>query len=104
MAKNYSGTGKSITLISPAGGTTSGVPLVVNDLVMIPLDTTVQGQTVTVMLGDAWRLPVTGALKAGVKVSVLTGTLVAAGTASSVPFGKLLTDAVGGFAEALLIQ
>ncbi|MNL81383.1 hypothetical protein D3C87_2084790 [compost metagenome] len=49
-------------------------------------------------------LPVTGALKAGVKVSVLAGVLVAEGTADAVPFGKLLTDAAGGFAEALLIQ
>lgn len=104
MAKNYSGAGKSISIASPTGGTTAGVPLVVLDTVMVPLDTTVKDQQVTVLLDGAWRLPVTGALKFGAKVSVLSGTLVAAGTASSVPFGKLLTDAVGGFAEALLIQ
>lgn len=104
MAKNYSGAGRSCTLVSPTGGTKAGVPVAINTLVVIPLEDTVKGQPFTGVLGDVWVLPVTGALKAGAKVSVLAGVLVADGTADAVPFGKLLTDAVGGFAEALLIQ
>lgn len=104
MAKNYSDTGRARTFKSPTGGTKSGVPVVINTLVVIPLEDTVKDQPFTGVLGDAWVLPVTGALKTGVKVSVLAGVLVADGAADAVPFGKLLTDAVGGFAEALLIQ
>ncbi|MHA4978023.1 hypothetical protein ACX0K2_16205 [Pseudomonas extremorientalis] len=104
MSKNYSGTGRSCSFVSPTGGTKAGVPVAINALVVIPLEDTVKGQLFTGVLGDAWVLPVTGALKAGVKVSVLAGVLVADGTADAVPFGKLLSDASGGFAEALLIQ
>lgn len=104
MAKNYQGAGMQRTFVSPTGGTTNGVPVAINDLVVVALDTTVKGQPFTGVLGGSWVLPVTGALKAGVKVSLLAGALVADGTADAVPFGKLLTDAVGGFAEALLIQ
>jgi predicted RecA/RadA family phage recombinase len=104
MAKNHAGEGRSRTFVSPTGGTKSGVPVAINALVVIPLEDTVKGQPFTGVLGDVWTLQVTGALKAGVKVSVLAGVLVADGTADAVPFGKLLTDAVGGYAEALLIQ
>lgn len=104
MAKNYSGGGISRTFKSPTGGTKSGVPVAINAMVVIPLEDTVKDQPFTGVLGEAWVLPVTGALKAGVKVSLLAGVLVADGTADAVPFGKLLTDAVGGYAEALLIQ
>ena len=105
MAGNYSGTGKAVTLLSPAGGTLSGCPVAINDMVVMPLETTKEGQQFTAILGDAWMLPVTGALKAGQAVGVLVdGTLVAAETADSVRFGKLLSDASGGYAEALLIQ
>ena len=104
MAGNYSGTGQSITLTSPTGGTTAGKPVAINDMVVIPLESTVKGQPFTAVLGDVWVLPVTGALKAGKAVGVLDGTLVAIDTPDSVRFGKLTTDAVGGYAEALLIQ
>ena len=105
MAGNYSSTGKTITLLSPAGGTLSGCPVAINDMVVMPLETTTEGQQFTAILGDAWMLPVTGALKAGQAVGFLPdGTLVAAETAESVRFGKLLSDASNGYAEALLIQ
>jgi predicted RecA/RadA family phage recombinase len=106
MAKNYSGEGKTRPFVSPTGGTTNGVPVAINSLVVIPLEDTVKGQTFTGVLGGSWILPVTGALKTGAKVSWLasSSSLVAADTVDSVPFGKLLTDAVGGFADALLIQ
>lgn len=104
MAKNYSGAGSSRTFKSPTGGTKAGVPVAINAMVVMPLEDTVKDQPFTGVLGGTWVLPVTGALKAGVKVSLLAGVLVADGTADAVPFGKLLTDAVGGYAEALLIQ
>jgi predicted RecA/RadA family phage recombinase len=104
MSKNYQGAGQTVTFISPTGGTTSGVPLAINSLVVVPMDTTKKGEPCVGALGGSWQLPVTGALKQGAKVSLLVGGLVADGTADAVPFGKLLTDATGGFAEALLIQ
>lgn len=106
MAKNYSGEGKSRTFISPTGGTTNGVPVAIGSLMVIPLEDSVKGQPFTGVLDGSWILPVTGALKTGVKVSWLaaSSSLVAADTADSLPFGKLLGDASGGFADALLIQ
>jgi len=106
MAKNHSGEGKSRTFVSPTGGTTNGVPVVLNSMVVIPLEDTVKGQNFTGVLCGSWILPVTGALKTGAKVSWLasSSSLVAADTADSVPFGKLLSDAAGGVADALLIQ
>jgi predicted RecA/RadA family phage recombinase len=106
MAKNYSGEGKSRTFVSPTGGTTNGSPAVIGSLVVVAVEDSVKGQRFTGVLGGSWILPVTGALKAGAKVSWLpsTGALVAADTADSVPFGKLLDDAAGGYADALLIQ
>nr|WP_314563074.1 DUF2190 family protein [uncultured Pseudomonas sp.] len=104
MSKNYQGAGQTVTFTSPTAGTTAGVPLAINSLVVVPMDTTKKGETCVGALGGSWQLPVTGALKLGAKVSLLAGGLVAEGTADSVPFGKLLGDASGGFAEALLIQ
>ena len=104
MSKNYQGAGQTVTFTSPTAGTTSGVPLAINSLIVVPLDTTKKGETCVGALGGSWQLPVTGALKLGAKVSLLAGGLVAEGTADSVPFGKLLGDASAGFAEALLIQ
>lgn len=104
MSKNYQGPGQTVTFVSPTAGTTSGVPLAINALVVVPMDTTTKGQLCVGALGGSWLLPVTGALKQGAKVSLLAGGLVADGTADAVPFGKLLGDASGGFAEALLIQ
>jgi predicted RecA/RadA family phage recombinase len=104
MAKNYSGEGKVRSFVSPTGGTTSGLPAVLGGMVVVALEDTVKGQLFSGVLGDVWTLPVTGALKTGARVSVLAGVLVSADTVDSVPFGKLLTDASGGFAEALLIQ
>lgn len=104
MAKNYQGAGMQRSFIAPTGGVSSGVPFALGALVVVPLEDAVKGQQFSGVLGGAWLLPSTGALKAGAKVSLLAGGLVADGTADSVPFGKLLGDAAGGFAEALLIQ
>lgn len=105
MAKNYSGTGQTVIINAPAGGAFSGKPLVVNTMVLMPLETAAQGVPVTCRTGDAWHLPVAAGLKLGAKVSVLAdGSLVADGTANSTPFGRLVGDEVGGVAPALLIQ
>lgn len=104
MAKNYQGVGLQRTFIAPTGGVSSGVPAAIGALVVVPLEDAAKGQPFTGVLGGSWTLPITGALKVGAKVGVLAGGLVADGTADAVPFGKLLTDASGGFAEALLIQ
>lgn len=104
MAKNYQGAGMQRPFIAPTAGVSSGVPIALGTLVVVPLGDAAKGQPFTGILGGSWLLPVTGALKTGAKVSLLAGGLVADGTADSVPFGKLLGDAAGGFAEALLIQ
>lgn len=104
MAGNYSSAGGAVTLTSPTGGTASGVPVAVNDMLVIPMEDTVKGQPFTAVLGGAWVLPVTGALKAGKKVGWLNGSLVAADTVDSIYYGKLLSDVANGYAEALLIQ
>lgn len=104
MAKNYQGAGLQRSFIAPTGGVVGGVPVALGSLVVVPLEDAVKGQPFTGVLGGAWILPITGALKAGTKVGFLAGGLVADGTADAVPFGKLLSDAAGGFAEALLIQ
>lgn len=105
MAKNFASSGSTVNIKAPAGGTVSGKPLVVNTMVLMPLETVVQGQPVTCHTGNAWYLPVTAGLKLGAKVSVLAdGSLVADGTDNSTPFGRLVGDEAGGMAAALLIQ
>ena len=104
MAKNYQGAGMQRSFIAPTGGVVGGVPLALGALVVVPLENAAKGQPFTGVLGGSWVLPSTGALKVGAKVSLLAGGLVSDGTADAVPFGKLLGDAAGGFAEALLIQ
>lgn len=105
MAKNYASTGQTVVINAPAGGAISGKPLVVNTMVLMPLETVAQGAPVTCRTGDAWHLPAAAGLKFGDKVSVLAdGSLVADGTASSTPFGRLLGDESGGIAIALLRQ
>ena len=104
MATNYIEDGESLTLIAPAGGVVSGVPLVINTLMVVPLTTAAEGETFAGKPKGVWKLGCTAGLKAGVKVSLKAGALVADGTAASLPFGKLTADEAGGFAPALLIQ
>ncbi|UVM48569.1 hypothetical protein LOY38_19570 [Pseudomonas sp. B21-015] len=104
MAKNYAGTGMTVDFIAPTAGAFAGVPLVLNDMVVIPTSTGTKGAKMVGITAEEWRLPVDGALKLGQKVNVLAGVLVAPAVADSVPFGKLTSDPSGGFATALLIQ
>lgn len=104
MAKNYSGTGDTVTFVAPTGGAVAGVALAVNDLVVMPLQGGPKGTVLVGRTGGAWTMPATAGLKLGAKVGVLNGGLVAAATADAVYCGKLLSDTVGGYAEFLLVQ
>jgi len=104
MAKNHVGTGQTVNFTAPVAGAFSGVPLVLNDMVVVPTSTGVNGAKMVGITDGEWRLPAEGALLQGQKVNVLAGVLVAPAVADSVPFGKLTSDVSGGFATALLIQ
>jgi len=104
MAKNYVSAGGSISLPAPTGGSVAGVPQVIGDLAVMPLQSGPKGTVITYSTCGAWSVPAAAGLKAGAKVSVLNGALVADGTADSFPYGKLLSDTVNGFAEALIVQ
>lgn len=104
MSTNYVSSGSSITQPAPTGGSVAGVPQVIGDLAVMPLSSGPKGTLITYHTTGAWNVPAAAGLKAGAKVSVLTGSLVAAGTADSMPWGKLLSDTVNGYAEALIVQ
>ena len=104
MAKNHVSAGDSISLPAPTGGSVAGVPQVVGDLAVMPLQSGPKGTVITYCTCGAWSVPAVAGLKAGAKVSVLNGGLVAAGTVDSAPYGKLLSDVVGGYAEVLIVQ
>lgn len=104
MATNHVNSGATVTLPAPTGGSVAGVPQVIDSLAVVPLSSGSKGTLIVYRTCGAWNVPVADGLKAGAKVSVLGGTLVAAGTADSQPWGKLLSDAVNGYAEALIVQ
>lgn len=104
MAKNYVSAGGSISLPAPTGGSAAGIPQVIGDLAVMPLQSGAKGTLITYRTCDAWSVPAAAGLKAGANVSVLNGALVAAGTADSAPYGKLLSDTVNGYAEVLIVQ
>jgi predicted RecA/RadA family phage recombinase len=104
MAKNYVSAGDSISLPAPTGGSVAGVPQVIGDLAVMPLQSGPKGTVITYRTCGAWSVPAAAGLKAGVNVSVLNGALVADGTADSAPYGKLLSDTLNGFAEVLIVQ
>lgn len=102
--KNYSGNGATVTFVAPTGGAVAGVPVAVEDLVLVPTSSGPEGAVLVGHTGGEWRVPATAGLKQGQKVGVLDGGLVAAATAEAVYCGKLTSDTVSGFAEFLLIQ
>lgn len=99
MAKNYVEDGEFLTLIAPAGGVVSGNPYTIGALAVVALVDAAAGQPFVAKATGVWDLPCATGLAAGVKVSLLSGGLVADGTASSVPFGKLVTAESGGRAS-----
>lgn len=102
MAKNYVQDGSTITQIAPTGGVTSGQVVVIDQLVVVALVDAVAGEPFACRTDGVWSVPCTASLKAGAKVSWLTNKLVADGTASSIPAGKLIGTEVGGYAELRL--
>lgn len=104
MSTNYVNSGKTVTLPAPTGGSLAGIPQVIGDLAVMPLESGAKGTLITYHTDGAWSVPAAAGLKAGAKVSVLTGALVAAGTADSLPYGKLLADTVNGYADVLIVQ
>ncbi len=104
MAKNYAGTGDTVTFVAPAGGAVAGEPLALNDLVVIPLQDGAKGAVLVGRTNGVWTLATAVGLKRGQKVSALAGALVAPGTEGAMPFGKLMSDVVGGYADAMLVQ
>lgn len=102
MAKNFVSSGETQDFIAPAGGAVAGVPVAINDLVLIPVSGGLEGDKLVGHIRGEWRVKADGALKKGQKVSVKAGVLVAPATADSVPFGKLTSDMVSNEATALL--
>lgn len=104
MATNYVSNGDTVTLPAPTGGSVAGTPQAINDLAVMPLQSGPKGALIVYRTGGNWSVPADAALKAGMNASVKAGGLVPAGTADSAPYGKLLTDSVGGYAEVLIVQ
>ena len=102
MAKNYVQDGDVLTLTAPAGGVVAGVPVAIGQLVVVPLVTVAAGQPFAGRTDGVWNIACAAGLAAGAKVSVKDGALVADGTASSVPCGKLVTAEASGFANVRL--
>lgn len=99
MAKNYVQDGDALTLVAPPGGVVSGAPYVIGTLAVVALVTAAEGVPFAAEATGVFRLPAATGLLTGAKVSLKTGGMVADGTASSFPFGKLTSDEVGGFAD-----
>jgi len=104
MTTNYVSTGETVTLPAPTGGSVAGVPQVINDLAVMPMGTGSKGTIIVYRTGGVWNVPADAALKAGMNASVKAGALVPAGTADSVPYGKMQSDSVGGLADVLIVQ
>lgn len=104
MSTNYASNGETVTLPAPTGGSVAGVPQVINDLAVMPIQSGPKGTVIVYRTGGCWSVPADAALKAGMKASVKAGALVAPGVADSAPYGKLLSDSVGGYAEVLIVQ
>jgi len=102
MAKNYVQDGEVLTLTAPAGGVVSGGAYAIGQLVVVAIEDAAAGAPFEGHACGVWRLPATAGLTTGAKVSLLDGGLVADGTASSVPCGKLTAGESGGFANVRL--
>ncbi|UCP00095.1 DUF2190 family protein [Metapseudomonas lalkuanensis] len=104
MAKNFVQDGDVLTLIAPAGGVVSGVPVAIGTLVVVPIIDAAEGQPFGGKTNGVWNVEVAAGLGAGAAVGILAGDIVAVATASSIPCGKLVTAEAGGFADMMLIN
>jgi|MDSZ01.2.fsa_nt_gb predicted RecA/RadA family phage recombinase len=98
MAKNYVQDGDVLTLTAPTGGVVSGSPYTIGSIACVALVTAAAGLPFTAKATGVFELPCATGLTEGAAVSLLDGELVADGTASSVPFGKLTAAEAGGVA------
>lgn len=102
MATNFVQDGDVLSLAAPSGGVVSGGIYAIGTLVVVAVADAAVGATFAGHAGGVWSVPCGTGLTAGAKVSLLAGALVADGTASSVPCGKLVTAESGGFANLRL--
>ena len=104
MAKNYVSTGSQHTFLAPAGGVTSGKPVKIGALTVVPLESAAEGEEFSGALGGVWLLPCDTALAVGAAVKWDGTKLVADTTKDADDFGKLLSGGASGYAEALIVQ
>lgn len=104
MSTNYVSSGKTVTMPAPTGGSVAGIPQVIGALAVMPLQSGSKGAAITYHTEGEWDAPAAAGMKAGAKVSVLDGQLVAPETANSLPYGKLTSDVVNGAASVLIVQ
>lgn len=104
MATNSVQDGKVLTLIAPAGGVVSGGLYAFGTLVVHAITSAPAGQPFTGRTEGVVSVPAAAGLALGAKVSLLNGGLVADGTASSVPCGKLVSATAAGTANLLLLN
>lgn len=104
MATNFVEDGDVLTLIAPAGGVVSGVPVAIGTLVVVPITDAAAGEQFGGKTNGVWNVPVATGLAVGAAVGILDGDIVAAATASAVPCGKLVTAEVVGLADWMLIN
>lgn len=102
MATNHAQDGNVLTLIAPAGGVKSGGIYAIDQLVVVATADAAAGEQFSGRTGGVWRVETTGELTAGAAVALKAGKVVAVATEASIPCGKLVTDAAGGFADLLL--
>ena len=105
MATNNVSGGKSLTLVAPAGGVVSGVPVIVCKLVVVPVASAEAGELFAGMTGGEWNLPCTASLTAGTEVKWNSETSLlntAAASATNVVCGKLTSDEADDQARCLL--
>lgn len=102
MAKNYHQDGDVLDLIAPSGGVESGNPYAIGTLAVVALVDASAGEVFAAKATGVFWLPCATGLAAGAAVSLKDGGLVAAGTASSVPYGKLVTAEANGTAACRL--
>lgn len=104
MSTNYVSTGKTVTLPAPTGGSVAGIPQVIEDLAVMPLQSGSKGAAITYHTEGEWSVPAVGGMKTGSKASVLDGQLVTPETAGAKPYGKLTSDVVNGFVTVMIVQ
>lgn len=104
MSTNYVSSGKTVTLPAPTGGSVAGVPQVIGTLAVMPLQSGSKGAMITYHTDGEWDASAAAGLKAGAKVSVIDGQLVAPETENSLPYGKLTSDVINGNASVLIVQ